>query len=247
MKSKQEQMSKTRKAYWLRFWGRCIIVAIMLMVYIYKRDAFNIAKGWNFFERFSPLHLLWGIWMWDMILQLIPIKAHISIGSQKIFASVFRPIKEKISKENLKKYLWDTTRSAYVVMLIWIVMNIAIGYLYLNGIIDVATVFMIPVIFYLCDLICVLIWCPFRLIVKTKCCTTCRIFNWDHLMMFSPFITVAGFYSWSLLCLAIIIWIIWEVCVFTYPERFWENSNMALRCSECTDKLCTQYCRKLRK
>ena len=176
MKSKQEQMSKTRKAYWLRFWGRCIIVAIMLMVYIYKRDAFNIAKGWNFFERFSPLHLLWGIWMWDMILQLIPIKAHISIGSQKIFASVFRPIKEKISKENLKKYLWDTTRSAYVVMLIWIVMNIAIGYLYLNGIIDVASVFMIPVIFYLCDLICVLIWCPFRLIVKTKCCTTCRIF-----------------------------------------------------------------------
>lgn len=33
----------------------------------------------------------------------------------------------------------------------------------------------------------------------------------------------------------------------THPERFWEHSNEALRCSNCTDKLCTQYCQKLRK
>jgi hypothetical protein len=31
-----------------------------------------------------------------------------------------------------------------------------------------------------------------------------------------------------------------------YPERFWEISNIALQCSNCTDKLCTQYCKKLR-
>lgn len=31
-----------------------------------------------------------------------------------------------------------------------------------------------------------------------------------------------------------------------YPERFWDHSNAALQCSECTDKLCTQYCHKLR-
>ena len=31
-----------------------------------------------------------------------------------------------------------------------------------------------------------------------------------------------------------------------YPERFWDHSNAALKCSECTDKLCTQYCRRLR-
>jgi hypothetical protein len=65
-------------------------------------------------------------------------------------------------------------------------------------------------------------------------------------MMFTPFLAVAGFYTWTLAAMAVAIWIVWEVCVFTYPERFWENSNMALRCSECTDKLCTQYCRKLR-
>ena len=32
-----------------------------------------------------------------------------------------------------------------------------------------------------------------------------------------------------------------------HPERFWEKTNQALQCASCTDKLCTQYCQKLRK
>ena len=239
-------MSKTRKMYFIRLWGRCLIFILAAFMYIFRKEEFEIAKGMNFFKSFSVLHILWGIWMWDMLMQLIPVKAHISIGSQKVFSSLFRPIKEKINYKNLKKHIADTTAAAYKVMIIWIVLNIVIGYMHLCGILDTATVFMICILFYVCDLICVVIWCPFRLIMGNKCCTTCRIFNWDHLMMFSPFITVAGFYSWSLFTFSLIIWIVWEVCVFTYPERFWENSNMALRCSECTDKLCTQYCRKLR-
>lgn len=40
--------------------------------------------------------------------------------------------------------------------------------------------------------------------------------------------------------------VIFIACVLLYPERFWDGSNEALKCSACTDKLCTQYCRKLR-
>ena len=43
-----------------------------------------------------------------------------------------------------------------------------------------------------------------------------------------------------------ILHILWELCVMLYPERFWEKTNVSLKCSECTDKLCTQYCQKLR-
>ena len=153
----------------------------------------------------------------------------------------------EINKENLLAYIKDTNDSAYKVMIIWIVLTITLSILHLKGILSVSHMVIIASFFYVCDLICVLIWCPFRLIMNNKCCTTCRIFNWDHLMMFLPMITVNSFFSWTLVTLAVIIWFIWEVCVFTYPERFWENSNMALKCSECTDKLCTQYCRKLRK
>ena len=240
-------MSKTRKIYFLRLWGRIIVFVIAIMMYISNRNVFDVAKGWDFFKEFSVLHILWLVWMCDMMLQLIPVKAHISIGSQKVFSSLFRPIREKINKENLKKYIVDTTKSAYKVMVLWVLLVAVIGILYLQNIIGVAEIFLIAVFFYVCDLICVLIWCPFRLIMHNKCCTTCRIFNWDHLMMFAHFLLVPGIYSYTLAGLAIAIWVVWEVCVFTYPERFWENSNMALRCSECTDKLCTQYCRKLRK
>ena len=183
----------------------------------------------------------------DMVQQLIPVKAHISIGSQKFFKSLFIPDKEKINFKNLKKYIKDTTLTAYKVMSIWIVLTVFISILHLKGFIDTGIMVLVATFLYVCDLICVLIWCPFRLIMHNKCCTTCRIFNWDHLMMFLPIVTVNSFYSWSLVIFSFLIWLIWEVCVFTYPERFWENSNMALRCSECTDKLCTQYCRKLRR
>jgi hypothetical protein len=83
--------------------------------------------------------------------------------------------------------------------------------------------------------------------MKNRCCTTCRIFNWDHLMMFSPLFFMGGFYGLSLSILATAAWLVWELCVMMYPERFWDKSNLALKCSQCTDKLCSQYCQKLRK
>ena len=46
--------------------------------------------------------------------------------------------------------------------------------------------------------------------------------------------------------MSILVWLIWELAVMMYPERFSEITNEALRCSNCTDKLCTQYCQKLR-
>lgn len=242
----QYKISKTRKIYFLRLFGRIAVLILAVLLYIVKKSEYDILSGTNFFDGFSVLHILWGVWMWDMVLQLIPVRAHISIGSQKVFSSLFKPIKEKINKENLKKYIKDTTNAAYKVMILWIALVVILGFLYWKGVIGIAEIFLISVFFYVADLICVLIWCPFRLIMKNKCCTTCRIFNWDHLMMFAPFILVPGVYSYTLAGFALVIWVVWEVCVFTYPERFWENSNMALKCSECTDKLCTQYCRKLR-
>ena len=198
MGNNKVRISKTRRIYFLRLIGRIIVFLIAIFIYIFDREKFNIANGWIFFNEFSPLHILWIIWMWDMALQLIPVKAHISIGSQKVFESLFRPIKEKINHKNLKKYIKDTTLSAYKVMMIWILLTVAISILHLTGAIDTGMMILLATFFYVCDLICVLIWCPFRLIMRNKCCTTCRIFNWDHLMMFLPIVTVNSFYSWTL-------------------------------------------------
>ena len=74
-----------------------------------------------------------------------------------------------------------------------------------------------------------------------------RRFNKFDRMMFSPLIFMGGFYAVTLVVMAVLAWLVWELCIMMYPERFWPNSNAALKCSQCTDKLCTQYCQKLRK
>ncbi len=239
-------MSETRKIYFVRLAGRCAILLLCAAAALTHPEYFSILEGMNFFKGFSPLHLLWCVWVVDMILQIVPIKNKVPLGSQKLWANRFRPIREKINYQALKSYIITTTLAAYKVFILWCTLILGLGVLFYLDIIQPLALFMISLFFYVCDLICVLIWCPFRLIMKNRCCTTCRIFNWDHLMMFSPLIFVGGFYCISLVVLSAAAWLVWELCVMMYPERFWNHSNAALQCSECTDKLCTQYCQKLR-
>ncbi len=240
-------MSPTRKRYMFRLVVRCLILIGCVVLCFAAPQHFEILNGMNFFSEFSVLHLLWLIWVVDMVQQIIPLKNKVPLGSQKLFANRFKPIRDKINYEALRNYVVSTTKAAYKVFVLWCALIAVIGAMYCGGIISKTGLFIISVFFYVCDLICVLIFCPFRLMMKTRCCTTCRIFNWDHLMMFSPLIFMGGFYAVSLVVMAVLAWLIWELCVMMYPERFWDHSNAALKCSECTDKLCTQYCHKLRK
>lgn len=240
-------MSQTRRRYILRLIGRCIVLAICCILCFLVPQEFEVLEGTNFFATPSLLHILWLIWVVDMILQIIPIKNKLPLGSMKLFANRFKPIRDKINHEALRSYILTTTKAAYKVFILWCGLVATIGILHWTGVISKVGLFMLSVCFYVCDLICVLIWCPFRLLMNTRCCTTCRIFNWDHLMMFSPMIFMGGFYAVSLVVLAFLAWLVWELCIMMYPERFWDKSNLALKCSECTDKLCTQYCQKLRK
>ena len=245
--SVDENRTAIRKGYMVRLVLRCIIFVCCVLLFLFRPGAFAVLEAGGFFSGFSVLHLLWGVWVAEMIEQLVPIGKRVPLGSQKLFRQRFRPIREKINYQALRQYIISTTRAAYRVMLLWAALLAVIGGLYYGGVIGGSGLFLISAAFYVCDLICVLIWCPFRLMMKTRCCTTCRIFNWDHLMMFTPMMFLGGFYPRSLLLLSLAVWLVWELCVLLYPERFWEDSNEALRCSNCTDKLCTQYCQKLRR
>ncbi len=245
-KVEKAPVSKLRRAYIARLVGRCLILVLLVLVWLLRPELLRPIYPGEFFRGFSALHLLWLIWMIDMLFQLIPVKEHIPLGSQKHFQLRFRPIREKINSQALRDYVITTTKAAYRVMILWALLLAVLGLLYHVRVLDEKALFMISALFYVCDLICVLIWCPFRLILKNRCCTTCRIFNWDHLMMFTPMMFIDSFFARSLLLMAIAVWLVWELCVMLYPERFWEHSNEALKCSACTDKLCTQYCRKLR-
>ena len=238
-------MSRIRQIYMARFAGRCLVFVLCTVLAWAYPAAFQVLEG-GFFQRFSPLHLLWIVWMGDMLLQLIPAKHDLALGSKKLFSQYFKPVREKIDLPAMKRYMVGTTRAAYKIMILWAALIGALGWLYWKGILNALGLFLISAAFYVCDLICVLFWCPFRLLMKNRCCTTCRIFNWDHLMMFTPMVFIGSFYALSLLGMAVIVWAAWELSVLIHPERFWYMSNETLQCSACTDKLCTQYCQKLR-
>ena len=234
-------MSEIRKKYILKLVGRSIIFALCALACALAPQAFSILNGLNFFRGWSVFHLLWLVWVLDMVQQILPIRNKLPLGSMKLFANRFQPIRDKINHQALRDYIISTTKAAYKVFLIWIALILAIGGLYFGGIIGKVGLFMFSVCFYVCDLICVLVWCPFRLMMGNRCCTTCRIFNWDHLMMFSPLIYLKSFYAWSLILMSVLVVIIWEVQIYCHPERFWEGANDALKCRECTDKLCLRY------
>ena len=240
-------MSEMRKRYFRKLAGRCVVFVLCAVACVVAPEGFGVLEGMNFFREFSWLHVLWLIWMVDMLPQILSYPNDVPVGSMKLFSRRFRPGKGDLNHEALRQYIIQSTRRAYIVFAVWCALLAVIGLCYHLGLFGKPVLFLICVFFYVCDLICVLIWCPFRLMMGNRCCTTCRIFNWDHLMMFSPLIYMGGFFAISLVLLSFAAWLVWELCIMMYPERFWPNSNAALKCSQCTDKLCTQYCQKLRK
>ena len=236
-----------RNIYMARFIGRCIILVLCIVLCFTGHLQTEVLEGMNFFKEFTLLHILWLIWVFDMVRQLIPAKGKIALGSQKNFGKWFRAAEGRTDRRALKEHTRKTDRRAGLILVIWIALTAALGIFHHIGILTNAGILIVSTFFYVCDLICVLFWCPFRLILGNRCCTTCRIFNWDHLMMFTPMILIPGFYTWTLAGLSIIVWLFWEGSIDCHPERFWDKTNAALKCGSCTDKLCTQYCGKRRK
>ena len=242
-------LSPFRKLYQNRFWLRCGVVLMTVLLYLFAPGQFNVLYHSECFRRFSVFHILWLFWMVDMVLQLIPCRQYWPLGSQKFLKACFRPIVDKINHDGLLNYVKKCNRDTLRIGLVWLALILAVGGCYFAGLIDREMLLVIAVVFYLCDIICVLFWCPFRVwFMKNRCCTTCRIFNWDHMMMFSPLVFIPGLYTWSLCAMAFLIFLVWEITFATHPERFWDGSNSALTCANCTDKLCKeQNCQLNRK
>lgn len=229
-----------RRKYMIRLIFRAITVAALIALYLLYPDCFSILDGDSFFQQFNPLHLVWLIWMFHMIQQLFPARGNLALGSQKFLRRWY----ESGDQPNFvafRAFFKRSNQGALRVFLIWLVLTLLLGGLYRAGVYSASVLLLISSVFYLCDLICVLFWCPFRVfLMKNRCCTTCRIFNWDHLMMFSPLVFIRSFYTLSLFFTSLIVFLVWEFCFFRYPERFWDRTNRALRCTSCTDQLCNK-------
>lgn len=230
--------SSMRNKYRIRLVQRVLLFLALTLVYIYVPAMFDAAEGMRFFESPSWLHLLWLYWMIETILPSFATKGMISMGAIKFAGRVYIP-GGKFQPKKLIAYMKQSTKDSLKVFVVWVfwMLGLTVGYLF--DILGTGEMILICAFLNVLDVIFVLYWCPFRkFLLKNRCCTTCRIFNWDHILIYSALFFVPGFFGYTLLAMSILEFAVWEVCFFLHPERFWEGSNLSLRCSNCTDKIC---------
>ncbi len=228
-----------RKKYMSRFIFRVLVLISIIILYLQESEMFAALEPGQFLKKLTPLHALWAVWLGDMVMKLCPPKGTLALGTTKQCKSQYVPTNRPQAKAKLKQYINQSTKKVLPIFLIWTVLGIVTTLLKRSNLVGSAELFLVSVFFYVCDLICVLFWCPFRVFfMHNRCCTTCRIFNWDHIMMTTPLISIGSLFSWTLIGGSLLIFLIWEFRVYRYPERFFEGTNAALQCRNCTDHLC---------
>ena len=177
------------------------------------------------------LILIWLVYAAEMICRFFPSRLE-SPGCQKQFKRNYRPTGET-------QPILPSRKGTVTVALVWLALNAVIGVLYFTHIIDVGILLLISLFYGVCDMICILFFCPFQMwFMKNRCCTVCRIYNWDFAMMFTPLLFIPHAYTWSLLAMSLTILLRWELTLWLRPERFSEATNACLSCKNCDEKLC---------
>ena len=225
------------KKYILKLIFRVCLFLFVIFLYVFDRELLSIT-GIYHIVGIRPMHVIWVILMIEMIIQITP-TSKITMGCLKQFRDKYTEPSETYDKLNLYENVQQMNISAIKVLLTWFLFNSIVGIIYLYGLIGVTELILITMFYYVSDLICVIFWCPFQsLIMKNRCCVNCRIFNWGHFMMYTPMLFIRSFFSWSLFFMSILVLIRWELSYLKHPERFWDGSNTAIRCTECSDNLC---------
>lgn len=182
-------------------------------------------------KKYWLLGIVWLVYVVEMICRFFPSRLE-SMGCGKQFKRNYKPTGAPSPQ-------LQSGKSTFTVFISWIALNGMIGLLYGLGIVDGGILVLISLGYGICDMICILFFCPFQTwFMKNRCCTVCRIYNWDFAMMFTPLIFIPDKYTWSLLSLSLLLLFRWEIALRRHPERFSEKTNAALNCSNCEEKLC---------
>ena len=218
--------------HYVRLIYRSVLFILLFVRYVIFR-IYNGSAVLDFLEK-RPLiiSVIFTIFTFEMISRFFPSRLE-SPGCQKQFARNY-------IKSGETEIAIQDNNSTVLVLLVWIGFNGIFGALYMAGIFDEGIMLLISCAYSVCDMICILFFCPFQTwFLKNKCCSTCRIYNWDYAMMFTPLFFVMKPYTWGLLGLSVALLIRWEITFYRHPERFSEQTNEYLRCQNCTEKLCS--------
>lgn len=225
-------LSKVTRRYLLAFLFRLTVFLLIGWIYLLRpgRLDFTVGLSW-------PLGLLWGAVMVSMLSQLNA-NSGLTTGCLKQYPNRFDPA-PGYDPQKLAQAVRRQNLGAAKVAAVWLAVNLCFGVLYHRGTLRIPTLVLLCALAYLCDLVCVLFFCPFQFfLMHNRCCVNCRIFAWGSWMMAAPVMCVPHWYSWSLFGTGLLVLCVWEVRFHRYPERFWHGSNRSLQCAFCREQLC---------
>ena len=217
--------------HYVRLTYRSILFFTALVLYILGRIRHDDLMTHALEKRPAIVLVIWGVFVIEMILRFFPFRLE-SPGSQKQFA------KNYIRSGSTDIQIPDNN-ATMLIALIWISFNMIFWLLYTAGLFDDGIMLLLCCFYSICDMICILFFCPFQSwFMKNKCCSSCRMYNWDYAMIFTPLAFVRSPYALSLLVLSLALLFRWEITFYRHPERFSEKTNKYLYCDRCTEKLC---------
>lgn len=233
------------------YYGKTIlgIIALGVFGYMYLKNPENL--NFKADNHCIGVDIFWVILFVDLLQRFIPFNFH-AIGQQKYLKRHFVPSKSFEENggfsEKERQYKRTIDRRTIVTLGLFFLMNVVWLIFYVIGIFRPQELFGMMLLYFIGDMICVFGICPFRLIfLRHRCCNVCRIYNWDSIMLVTPLMIVPSLYSWSLGLIAIAYTLVWEITYYKHPERFYDSSNAALRCSHCRQKLCPSRYKKNKK
>ncbi len=253
---KKERISNISLLHYYKLVFRSLLFLIALVLYIFAKinpqdfkDAFQFTSSdlgglfnnLNYMSVF--LIFVWIFEIFEMVLRFFPSRFE-SMGCQKQFKRNYIPREGAAPAKHR-----ESMRGVLLTAVLWCTLIGVFGvfhFLFPTHF-DQGILLLICLIFSICDMICILFFCPFHTwFMKNKCCGSCRIYNWDYFMMFSPLIFVPSWYTYTLFFCSLLLLIRWEVTAAMHPERFLERTNEALTCANCPEKLC-HHKRQLRR
>ena len=228
-KRKKRPLSTISALHYFKLAYRSLLLIAAFVEYLFTRLE-------NISGRFPlVLVIIWIVFAFEIVLRFFPSK-HESMGCQKQFERNYKPIESPSGVIKGK----IPGKITFLVFMSWILLNGIIAALYFAGVIDKGILILISLFYSVCDMICILFFCPFQtLMMKNRCCATCRIYNWDYAMMFTPLVLlIPNIFAASLFAMSFLLLLKWEITYKKYPERFYPSTNEGLSCENCREKLC---------
>ena len=220
-------MSAITKRHWTELWIR---LTLLLLSVTACRLEHTLLEP-------IVMSVIWVYFLYKMLRRSFCPGERDSMGSRKLFSQNYLSTGQEVKRDYLP---------ALQSGIVWILWNLPVWLLYWLDRISHRALFVLSMVYAVCDLICILVVCPFqKIFMRNKCCNTCRIYNWDFAMMFTPLWAAPSLYYSTLVVCSLAVLIHWEYHYAKYPRRFHEESNASLQCGNCREFMCKNCWRKV--